>query len=635
MRAAASRVYDLYPLLAGPIYTWREHLPRIAGMGVDWGYVNAFWTPRASGSIYPIADPLELHPLVRGESHESASDLVRGFVEAAREHGLKVMLDLVVPHVAREARLVQERPDWFRWQDGQPAAPVLANPTDPRHPRHMSDLAELELGRRELWPTQAEHFLGFIRHYLELGVAGFRCSSAYKVPPELWRWLIGAARDTHKDAVFLAAALGCSFDQVRPLAGCGFDLIFDSSCWWDFHAHWFLDQNDELRRIAPTVAFPEDHNTPRLAERFDVEGPDETARLYRARYLSALAVASGVLIPMGYEYGFRRRLDPVRTTPEDWHAQRAQAEIDLTGFLAEANAFKRDTTVLGTAGPLRRVSAPNGRVVGLLRLDAGSTLAAGSEALTLVNPDLARPDGIGLGPLLTAAGGRIAAFADQTPGVPPLPFVAGTTLTLDPLGVRLFVGHADATEGRAPTPEVTQKRLEDLAANRVAVERVTPELDGGRFPIKRIVGDVLEVEADIFCDGHEKLAAVVKYRQRDDEAWQEAPMRLVDNDRWAGRFPLTRNTRYLYTVEAWRDLYASWRVEVTKKHDADVPITLELIEGRRLIEKAAEHAKGEDATRLGDLAARLSEREDDQSFLLATMLGEETRALMGRAAPRA
>ena len=164
---------------------------------------------------------------------------------------------------------------------------------------------------------------------------------------------------------------------------------------------------------------------------------------------------------MGYEYGFRRRLDPVRTTPEDWHSQRAEAEIDLTGFLAEANAFKRDTTVLGTAGPLRRVSAPNGRVVGLLRLDAGSTLAAGSEALTLVNPDLARPDGIDLGPLLTAAGGRIAAFADQTPGVPPLPFVAGTPITLDPLGVRLFVGHADATEGRAPTPEVTQKRLEE------------------------------------------------------------------------------------------------------------------------------------------------------------------------------
>ena len=94
MRAAASRVYDLYPLLAGPIYTWREHLPRIAGMGFDWVYVNAFWTPGASGSIYAIADPFELHPLVRGERRGRAPTSIRGFVEAAREHGLEVMLDL-------------------------------------------------------------------------------------------------------------------------------------------------------------------------------------------------------------------------------------------------------------------------------------------------------------------------------------------------------------------------------------------------------------------------------------------------------------------------------------------------------------------------------------------------------------
>jgi starch synthase (maltosyl-transferring) len=68
----------------------------------------------------------------------------------------------------------------------------------------------------------------------------------------------------------MAAALGCPFDQVRALAGCGFDLILDSSRWWDFHDRWFLDQQEELRRIAAPVAFPEDHNTPRLAAAFDV-----------------------------------------------------------------------------------------------------------------------------------------------------------------------------------------------------------------------------------------------------------------------------------------------------------------------------------------------------------------------------
>jgi starch synthase (maltosyl-transferring) len=276
---AAPRIYDLHPLLAGPIYEWREHLPRIAGMGFDWVYVNAFWTPGASGSIYAISDPYELHPLVRAESREPADRLFAWFAGDAREHGLEVMVDLVVPHAAKDSKLALEHPDWFRRHGNEPVSPVLANPSDPRRPRVMGDLAELELSNPALWPAQVDYFARLAGHYLDWARPGFRCSTAYKVPPDVWRALIGRVREGgHPEAVFLAAALGCPFDQVRPLKGCGFDLIFDSSRWWDFHAPWFLDQHDELRRIAAPVAFPEDHNTPRLAEAFDVEEPDEVAR---------------------------------------------------------------------------------------------------------------------------------------------------------------------------------------------------------------------------------------------------------------------------------------------------------------------------------------------------------------------
>ncbi|MGD9511310.1 MAG: alpha-1,4-glucan--maltose-1-phosphate maltosyltransferase, partial [Geminicoccaceae bacterium] len=170
--------------------------------------------------------------------------------------------------------------------------------------------------------------------------------------------------------------------------------------------------------------------------------------------------------------------------------------------------------------------------------------------------------------------------------------------------------------------------------NRVAIEKVAPELDGGRFPVKRVVGDVLTVEADIFGDGHERLAAVVKYRCAADDRWSEVPMRLVDNDRWAGDLPLTRNIRYRYTVEAWRDLFESWRVEVGKKHDAGVPIGLELIEGRNLLESAIQNAQGEDRTALRELLTELDGRKDDHGWQLAIMLGETVRALMRRCAPR-
>ena len=111
--------------------------------------------------------------------------------------------------------------------------------------------------------------------------------------------------------------------------------------------------------------------------------------------------------------------------------------------------------MLNAASPLRRVTAPNGRVVGLLRFDGGTALSAGEAALILINPDFYRPDGVELGPLLTAAGGRIAAFVDRTPAVPPLPFAADAPLTLDPLGVHVFIGRAGEVTGRAPSPSST------------------------------------------------------------------------------------------------------------------------------------------------------------------------------------
>ena len=170
-------------------------------------------------------------------------------------------------------------------------------------------------------------------------------------------------------------------------------------------------------------------------------------------------------------------------------------------------------------------------------------------------------------------------------------------LTLEPLGVRLFLGEAAARPDRPAARSGRTRTSPELATARIAIERSSPELDGGRFPVKRIVGDVLQVEADIFADGHDRLGAVVRYRASDETTWRERPMAFVDNDRWAGTVPLTRNTRYRYTVRAWRDLFASWRLELGKKHDAGQPITLELAEGFDLVAQAAAQAAGADAGR--------------------------------------
>ena len=322
----APRIYNIHPLLAGPISTWADHLPRIRAMGFDWIYVNSFFAPGASGSIYAVADPWELHPKVRGTADLPAAKLVARFAESAARAGLRVMTDLIVPHAARDARLAAEHPDWFhRGPHGDLQAPILANPNDPSRPRYMPDLAELDLARAEHHAAQLDYFDELARHWLSAGISGFRCSAAYKVPPPFWGELIDRLRARQPEAVFLAAALGCPFERTRRLAGCGFDLIFDSSKWWDFRGPWFLDQYEELRRIAPTVAFPEDHNTPRLAVEAGVSDPELIARLYRARYMATLGLGCGCMMPMGFEFGCREPLDPVATSARGLGARNAGA----------------------------------------------------------------------------------------------------------------------------------------------------------------------------------------------------------------------------------------------------------------------------------------------------------------------
>lgn len=138
----------------------------------------------------------------------------------------------------------------------------------------------------------------------------------------------------------------------------------------------------------------------------------------------------------------------------------------------------------------------------------------------------------------------------------------------------------------------------------IIIENVAPELDGGRYPIKREVGDRLEVSADIFKEGHDVLAAALRYRTVQESAWHESPMHHVDNDRWAGHVDLTENTSYRYTVAAYVNTFESWRQELTKKRECQSDLSSELLEGRALVQRAAGRATGADQARLEEYLAR-------------------------------
>ena len=157
---------------------------------------------------------------------------------------------------------------------------------------------------------------------------------------------------------------------------------------------------------------------------------------------------------------------------------------------------------------------------------------------------------------------------------------------------------ATVVEAAEPGPDAVGTRRS------IIIERIAPELDCGRYPVKRVVGDQLLVTADIFADGHDLLDAAILIRADDESDWRRAPMRPIDNDRWSGHVERLRNRRHVYAVEAWRDVFGTWRDGLRKKLEAGVAVPNELEEGRLLLEAALRRAEEAEA---GDDALRIRE----------------------------
>jgi len=139
----------------------------------------------------------------------------------------------------------------------------------------------------------------------------------------------------------------------------------------------------------------------------------------------------------------------------------------------------------------------------------------------------------------------------------------------------------------SPAPVLDPARL-----RRVVIENVEPQIDSGRFPIKRTIGEQVRVRADVFADGHDDIAAVVRHRRVGEEHWHETLMAPVENDRWQAAFTVDALGRYEYTVEAWIDRFASWRHDLSKKVGAGQEVSSELVEGAALIRTAIERHPG-------------------------------------------
>ena len=282
------------------------------------------------------------------------------------------MADLVVNHCAIDSKIVKEHPAWFChnadgavtkafcWKNGMKAV--------------WEDLAQFDHAGTSDPEGLYRYCFDVAEHLLDLGFEGFRCDAAYKVPADLWRRLIGDVKRRAPTTVFVAETLGCTLPEAVATAEAGFDYIFNSSKWWDFRAPWLLQQYHLMREVVATIAFPESHDTPRLAQ--EVHGNPDALKL---RYAFSALSSSGCMIPIGFEFGFQRPLHVVHSRPEDWES----TAMDLRDFIRSANNVKASHRVFQEDTPIVVLPSPDPHIAVFWKASAD----AGQEALLYLNTD--------------------------------------------------------------------------------------------------------------------------------------------------------------------------------------------------------------------------------------------------------
>ena len=169
---------------------------------------------------------------------------------------------------------------------------------------------------------------------------------------------------------------------------------------------------------------------------------------------------------------------------------------------------------------------------------------------------------------------------------------------------------------------------------RVVVRKVRPEVAQGRFPAKAVAGQPVEVRADILCDSHDVLGAVVRWKPEAERAWREAPLAYDVNDSWVGSFVPPEVDRYHFTVEAWVDRLATWRRDLAAKADAGVATAIDLRIGVPSITAMLPRAQPPERRRLEQLVDALDDAQLPLSTRIDAALSDELVDLVWPLDPR-
>ncbi|RPI49722.1 MAG: alpha-amylase, partial [Deltaproteobacteria bacterium] len=311
--------------------------------------------------------------LVDQKSKKAPQKQVKEATKTAKKLGLNAMVDLVINHCSVDSDLIKSHPEWFLWESKGHVAHPFCNEDGKKVV--WKDLAKFDHKDTKDKEGLFQYFLNIVKFLIELGFEGFRCDAAYQVPKSLWERLIKEIKKEHPDVVFFAETLGCPSDQTRRTASAGFDYIFNSSKWWDFNSPWLMAQYVLTREVVPSISFPESHDTVRLCEELhgNIQG-------LKQRYLFSALFSAGVMMPMGFEFGFCKKSHVVKTRPEDWE----ETDIDLTSFITEVNKLKSDQAIFQEEAPTEILYTGNPNILLIWKASINDQ----EEALLILNKDI-------------------------------------------------------------------------------------------------------------------------------------------------------------------------------------------------------------------------------------------------------
>ena len=502
------------------------------------------------------------------------------FCTSHHEAGLKLLVELDLSRVPVDHSLVQEHPEAFAIRrPGGGDAPV-----DPRRPIPASGEAVARLRDPRAVDVLAGPLIDRLRELSRAGAAGFRLTNPERIAPELVLRIDEALDDA--GSVLIAGPAGGDYHAARALAQAGISYLVTSFGWWDLRASWLVEEAEALRGSAGLLA----EIRPQQIAGTD---PAKIRRLLAA----AGALANGVILP---------------------------AELLTRAPKAVREALAAVEAASAHAGEMRQLSGASSPVTALLRANAPDVREAESALLVLINTsDAEQPMPTDT---LQSAGAAFTSFRGQDRGNDRAP--------LQPNEIRLLM--VRRAEPIKTGTGFTSAESAATAATmpRLVVEELTPSVAGGEFPVKRIVGETVQVEATVFADGHEQLATELLWRAGDEGEWRRARMEQLPNDRWTASFPLRRMGRHEFAVEGWLDRFGGFRRDFRKKLDAEVAQPVDHAEGRALVEAAVWQAKAEIRSQLQSMLDRLNTAAEHSAASAEILLSDELRALMDTADDR-